>query len=116
MAEGIASLKLYTGETVVVETICEGHSASSELSLTMVQQRLFGNLEFAIFDEERGEDLDLFSENYLLDELRTNTDFVKQIFPTERSIVLMSLRNTDKDYHDPITSYVLNEKIVRYFY
>lgn len=109
IAEGIASMQLYSGDTVTIETICEGKSAPSDIPLTMVQQRLVGSLEFALQNEKKAVELDVFSEQFLLDELKKNPDFVSQIFPTERSMVLMALRNDFKEYNDSITNYFINE-------
>jgi len=115
LEQGIASLKLYSGETVCIEPICKGRSASPDLPISMIQQRLFADLELGIFDEKGGEDLDVYSEPVFLEELKTNPEFVKQIFPTERAIVLMQLRMNDKDYGCPITNYVVNEQNRRVF-
>lgn len=115
LEQGIASLKLYSGETVKVTPICQGRSAPSDLPISMIQQRLFADIELAIFDEKSGEDLDVYSEYAFLEEIKTNPEFVKQIFPTERSIVLMQLRMNDKQYGCPITNYVLNEENRRVF-
>lgn len=110
LEQGIASLKLYSGETVTISAICNGRSAPSDLPISMIQERLFADLELGIFDEECGEDLDVYSESDFLEQIKTNPEFVKQIFPTERSIVLMQLRSKDKDYGCPITNYVVNEE------
>lgn len=115
LEQGIASLKLYSGENVCIEPICKGRSASPDLPISMIQQRLFADLELGIFDEQGGEELDVYSEPVFLEELKTNPEFVKQIFPTERAIVLMQLRMHDKNYGCPITNYVVNEQNRRVF-
>ena len=70
LEQGIASLKLYSGETVTISPICNGRSAPSDLPISMIQQRLFADLELGIFDEECGEDLDVYSESDFLEQIK----------------------------------------------
>ena len=115
LAQGIASLKLYSGETVAIETICSGHSAPSHVPISMIQQRLYADLELAVFNEEGGENLDAYTQEVFFEELKTNSEFVKQIFPTERSMVLVQLTKYEKEYGCPIENYYVNQDNQRVF-
>lgn len=88
MMSGIATLELYTGEDVFVYTVKEGEPAPDGLPLTVMQERLYGDVELSLFTEKAVK-LDYRNRHLLWDEFKTNQAFVDQVFPTERCIVLM---------------------------
>lgn len=108
LMKGIASLDLYTGADVIVDTICEGPSAPSDVPLTCVQRKLMMEEELAIW-QDVDETFDHRDQKRFYDALGTFPELVDQVFPTKRCIVLMATTNRMIDYGDPLSSAANNE-------
>lgn len=108
LMKGIESLDLYTGKDIHIETISKGISAPPEIPLTLVQSRLYAQEELAVWVDVF-EDFDYGNKSQFKRALKDNPDFVAQIFPTERCVLLMSIRRDSLRYSDdPITNSRMN--------
>ncbi len=96
----VESLDLYIGKDVTVETLCTGKSAPSTEPLTIGQTKLFMQEEFSVWAAVT-EKFDFHREEQFLKALVENPSLQQQIFPSERSIICMATRRTEKDYRDP---------------
>ncbi len=96
----VSTLDLYIGKDVTVETLATGGSAPPDVPLTVMQRKLFMQEEFAVWAEV-GEDFDYRDDAQFLKALTQNESLRRQLFATERSILCMATRRTEKDYGDP---------------
>lgn len=99
LMEGIQSLDLYVGKDVVVETLRKGTSAPRDVPLTFVQRKLWADEELAVyFDVEEWFDfqrLSLFDKALCADD-----GLVRQLFPTERCVLIMGSTQRNIAYSD----------------
>ncbi|MFM5295107.1 hypothetical protein ACEUAI_12855 [Aeromonas veronii] len=108
LMKGIESLDLYTGKDIHIETIAKGISAPPEMPLTLVQSRLYAQEELAVWVDVF-EDFDYNNKFEFKKALKSNPDLVAQIFPTERCVLLMSIRRDSIRYSDdPFTNSRMN--------
>lgn len=106
---GIETLELYVGKNVFVKQIVEGEDADPSIKLTVVQERLFADVELSLFTE-KAVYFDASKKSLLWEQFKTNPEFVKQIFPTERCIVLMACNAKEKDYGNIFENEFRNEQ------
>lgn len=104
---GIASLDLYTGKNVTVETLCEGAGAEAGERLTLMQRKLVVEEELAAWAPV-GEDFDFQSLERFDEALAANDELRDQLLPTERCVVAMAIRRQDLDYGDAFVNYAKN--------
>lgn len=97
LMSGIASLELYTGEGVTVQTLCEGESAPASEPLTFVQRKLMMDEEMALWSDV-GNKFDYRRHDAFYAELATNKDMVNAIFPAPRCVLVMATTRQDHDY------------------
>lgn len=88
LLRGIQSLDLYLGKGVEVERIREGASAPKETPLTVKQAKLCMDQELCVWADV-DERFDYESEDQFFKALREHDGLVDQIFPSERSILVM---------------------------
>jgi hypothetical protein len=106
---GVASLDLYVGKDVFVETVREGASAAKDEPLTFVQSKLCMDEELAMLLDV-DEWFDFSSIDKFFGALRENDELVRQIFPAERCVVAMASTRRSIDYGDGLTNYFRNKK------
>lgn len=109
LMKGIASLDLYVGTGVTVETICKGSSAPSDVPLTLVQKKLMVDEELAIHTN-LDEWFDFRNIDLFFDALQNNQSLIEQIFPTERCVLVMATTRRYIDYGDGQTNRIFNDK------
>ena len=108
LVKGIATLDLYVGDGVRVHTIREGGHAPRSEPLTFVQRKLVMAEELAVWTDVDEwfdfDDTELFHRA-----LRENDGLVRQVFPTERCVLVMATTRESVDYKaDAYTSAVRN--------
>lgn len=108
LEDGIGSLNLYIGEGVEVESLCKGSPAPSNLPLTLMQQKLFMAEELAVW-VDLDENFDFSNFGSFVSTLSSSPEFVDQIFPTERCVVIMATTRESVDYGNAHTNAALNE-------
>ncbi len=99
LLRGIQSLDLYLGKGVEVERIREGASAPKEIPLTVKQAKLCMDQELCVWADV-DERFDYESEDQFFKALREHDGLVDQIFPTERSILVMCVTERYINYGD----------------
>lgn len=99
LLRGIQSLDLYLGKGVEVERIREGASAPKEIPLTVKQAKLCMDQELCVWADV-DERFDYESEDQFFKALREHEGLVDQIFPTERSILVMCVTERYINYGD----------------
>lgn len=99
LMKGIESLDMYTGKGIHVEAISKGISAPPEIPLTLVQTRLYAQEELAVW-VDIFENFDFGNQNEFKKALRAHPGLVDQIFPTERCVLLMSIRRDSIHYSE----------------
>ncbi|OIH12021.1 hypothetical protein A7M79_00590 [Acinetobacter baumannii] len=106
----VASMKLFSGDQVEVFTIKEGKPAPDFMPVTMMQSKLLADEELAYFNPELARDMDVdnFSDRFI-EILKETPELVKQIFPTERCVVVLAIRDSYIDYKDNYWNIVMNE-------
>jgi len=114
LLEGIESLDLYVGKGVEVHTIREGAPAAVEEPLTFVQRKLMMDEELAIW-ADIDEWFDFEKEGLFFDALRDHDDLVRQIFPTERCVLVMATTRRYIDYGDAWANNQRNDENRRVF-
>ncbi len=107
LMEGIESLDLYVGKDVEVTTIREGEAASSDQPLTFVQRKLMMDEELAVW-ADIDEWFDFAKEDLFFDALCKHDSLVRQIFPTERCVLVMATTRRYIDYGDRWTNNARN--------
>jgi hypothetical protein len=105
---GVASLDLYVGKDVFVNTIREGESADKSEPLTFVQSKLCMDEELALHLEV-DEWFDFSNQDKFFEALKTNDDLVRQIFPAERCVLAMASTRRNINYGDGLTNLFLNK-------
>jgi hypothetical protein len=113
LLDGIGSLDLYVGKGVEVEMICEGADAPAEIPLTLVQRKLLMDEELAVWAPV-GEGFDFGKESEFFEALREHPGLVRQIFPTERCVLVMATTRRHIDYGEAWTNQARgaeNEKV-----
>jgi hypothetical protein len=104
---GLASLDLYIGKGVEVETIAEGKGAPPSEKLSYCQSKLFVDEELSAWADVAADfdvtDLDEFDRH-----LKANASLRDQIFPTPRCVVSMAVRRRDLDYGDLWRTFQMN--------
>ncbi|MDW9481278.1 hypothetical protein GOB57_21775 [Sinorhizobium meliloti] len=105
---GVASLDLYIGKDVFVQTVREGTSAPKGEPLTFVQSKLCMDEELAVYLDV-DEWFDFSSEEKFFEALRKHDDLVRQIFPAERCVVAMATMRRNVDYGDGLTNFLRNK-------
>ena len=114
LMQGIASLDLYVGKGVEVDTIAEGAPAGEDIPLTIVQRKLVMCEELALWVDV-GADFDFSREGHFFEALRENESLVRQIFPTERCVLVMATTRYDIDYGDKWDNAVRNRENKKVF-
>ncbi len=114
LMQGIGSLDLYIGKGVEVETIAEGAPAGEDVPLTIVQRKLVMCEELALWADV-GADFDFARESAFFEALRENEGLVRQIFPTERCVLVMATTRYDIDYGDKWDNAVRNRENKKVF-
>ncbi|MCV9964767.1 hypothetical protein OIU34_23020 [Pararhizobium sp. BT-229] len=105
---GVATLDLYVGKDVYVETIRTGEPAPKGEPLTFVQSKLCVDEELAVHYDVQ-EWFDFRNEEKFFEVLQTNDDLVRQIFPTERCVVAVATTRRNIDYGDGLANYLINK-------
>ena len=98
--QGIESLDLYIGKGVEVETICKGLSAPATEPLTLMQRKLLMDEELALWADVN-EAFDFEKESVFFQALRKHPEFIAQVFPTERCVVMLAVTQRVIEYKDP---------------
>ena len=114
LLEGIGSLNLYVGTDVEVQTVCEGESAPRSEPLTFVQAKKLMDEELAVF-EDVNQWFDFESEVRFFDALRAHPDFIEQIFPTQRCVLVMCVSRRHIDYGDTWANNARNAENAKVF-
>ena len=109
LLDGIASLDLYVGKDVEVQTIREGASAPPSEPLTFVQRKLTMDVEAAIWIDV-DEQFDFEDEGLFFDALRKHEGLVGQVFPTQRCVLVMAATQRDVDYGDRWVNHARNQE------
>lgn len=109
LIEGIASLDLYVGKAVEVQSIRSGKSADPTEPLSFVQKKLLVDEELAIWADV-DEEFDFTKEALFFDALRNHDNLVDQIFPTTRCVLVMATTRRNIDYGDRWTNNAKNEE------
>lgn len=112
---GLASLKLYTGDSVEVVTVVEGKSASTSQPLTIAQAKRFMNEELAVHADVN-ESFDWTSQQLFFDALVKSEELRDQIFPAERCVITMAVRRSDLEYEarsamEAVMNNLLNRRV-----
>tara|TARA_R110001592_G_scaffold209888_1_gene461115 strand:- start:16103 stop:19441 length:3339 start_codon:yes stop_codon:yes gene_type:complete len=97
LMKGIDTLNLYVLKNVEVEVIKEGKSADSSIPLTIAQSILYMDEE-AVVHFDVSEDFDFRNRISFFKSLANSPELLRQIFPTERSVVGMATTRMDKKY------------------
>lgn len=106
---GIATLDLYVGTGVDVETICEGAGAAAEEPLTILQSKLFVEEELSVYTDFDDGDYDYRKYKNFFKALSRYPRLRDQILPTPRCVVLMQWRRHERHYtDDPIVNFHAN--------
>ena len=100
---GIASLDLYVGTDVTVTRLRTGDSASADVPLTFVQQKLYMDEEWAAYADLDAQ-CDFRAFPAFAEALATEDGLVNQIFPTPRCTLAMATTRRTVDYGDPWTN------------
>lgn len=109
LIEGIKSLDLYMGKDVEVTAIRKGEAAPSDLPLTFVQKKLMMDEELAVWTDI-DEWFDFSEEHLFFEALRKHDSLVRQIFPTERCVLVMATTRRYIDYGDKWENNARNEE------
>lgn len=109
LMEGIESLDLYVGKDVEVTTIREGEPAPSDQPLTFVQKKLMMDEELAVW-ADIDEWFDFSKEHLFFEALRKHDTLVRQIFPTERCVLVMATTRRYIDYGEKWTNHARNDE------
>lgn len=99
LLQGIESLDLYVGKDVEVQSVREGAAAPKDVPLTFVQKKLLMDEELAVWTD-LDEWFDFEKEQLFFEALRKHDGLVKQIFPTERCVLVMAVTRRYIDYGD----------------
>lgn len=97
LMKGIGNLNLYVLKDVEITTVKEGVSAPSDVKLSLAQRVLYMDEELAVWADV-GDNWDYANEQEFLDKIAQEDGLVKQIFPTERSIVSIAATRKKHDY------------------
>ncbi|MFN9473243.1 hypothetical protein [Acidovorax sp.] len=115
LLRGIQSLDLYLGKDVEVLRICEGESAPKDVPLTIKQAKLCMDQELCVWADV-DERFDFESEDQFFKALREHHGLVEQVFPTERSILVMCVTSRYINYGDsPMASAMRNAENKKVF-
>lgn len=114
LMEGIESLDLYVGKDVDVDTVREGDAAPRDVPLTFVQKKLLMDEELAVW-ADIDEWFDFTKEALFFDALRAHDDLVRQIFPTERCVLVMAVTRRYIDYGDGLVNEFRNQESHKVF-
>lgn len=109
LLSGIASLDLYVGKGVEVQTLRTGVSAAADLPLTLVQRKLLMDEELAVWADV-DEHFDFSRESRFFEALLEHPGLVHQIFPTERCVLVMATTHRAIDYGDPWVNLAKNDR------
>lgn len=96
---GIASLDLYTGRGVEVETISKGSAAPMGQPLTLFQAKRYMDEELAVFADVDDE-FDVTKTSEFIEQLKTDPRLRDQIFPAKRCVVSMAIRRDAVRYEN----------------
>lgn len=108
LEDGLASLDLYIGKDVELYTVRQGNAAAKGEPLTLVQKKRCMDEELAVFlDVDHW--FDFSKRELFFDALRENDDLVRQVFPTERCILVMATTRRHIDYGDSFTNAAKNQ-------
>lgn len=107
--QGLTSLGLYTGENVLVETLCEGPEAPVDAPLTIFQRKLFLDEEYAVNLGEGGADWKSLED--FANALETDEALLERMMPAPRAVVAVQWRRRDREYLeiDSAAAALLNE-------
>lgn len=100
LMKGIASLDLFIGKDVVVNTIIKGNSAPSDIPLTFVQKKLLMDEELAVY-LDLGDWFDFTKADLFDQALQKHPGLIEQIFPTQRCVLVMAVTRRHVNYQDP---------------
>ena len=106
LADGIDAMNLYMGRDEFIHTIREGEKAPKD-SPIVIRQRVLAMDEEAALDAENGGidamDIDKF-DAWLLSDPKN----IQQVIPEEKSVVVLRVRASEKDYKDPWQAIAMN--------
>ncbi len=106
--DGIATLEMFTGEGVEWFYACQGEPAPNDVKVSLVQAPMYADIELAYFHEDDAEHLDANKIEMFWKELEGNKALVDQIFPTERCVVVMAIRESSIDYKEDYYNIVMD--------
>lgn len=109
LMSGIASLDLYVGKDVEVETIRAGLSAASTEPLTIMQKKLMMDEELAVWSDIN-ERFDFNQEAIFFEAIQKHDSLIDQIFPTQRCVLVMATTRNNIDYGDAWVSEAKNRR------
>ncbi len=109
LLRGIESLDLYVGNGVQVETLRKGESAAADVPLTFVQKKLLMDEELAVW-ADIDEGFDSQSDEVFVQAVREYSQFVEQMFPTPRCVLVMATTHRHIDYGHELTNAVMEEQ------
>lgn len=104
MLQGLQSLDLYVGKDVTVTQLTDGEGAPAEEPLYVFQDKRYVDEEIAVFTQFDDGEFDCTNASDFDKTLAATPDFIKQLLPTPRCLVLMAWRRRSKRYHDLGTS------------
>src|SRR5208282_2052254 len=110
---GVKSLDLYVGTDVYVEQVKKGKDAPNfpmmdePQPLSIMQKKLYMDEELSAWADV-GAEFDFHNTELFFKALRKHDSLVRQIFPTERCLVCMAVRRTDRDYGNGYENAILN--------
>lgn len=112
--QGIESLDLYLGKGVEIQSVREGDSAPASEPLTFVQRKLLMDEEFAVW-ADIDHRFDFSNEDKFFESLATEDGMVRQIFPTERCVLVMATTRRYIDYGNIASNMMNNAENKRVF-
>lgn len=99
IASGVASMDLYTGKGVEVETLVKGQSAPADQKLTLMQRKLFLDEEYAVWADV-DDTFDYRDTDKVDKAIAEHPQFRDQLLPTARCVVSVSTRRFDRQYEN----------------
>jgi hypothetical protein len=109
LLSGLATLDLYIGNGVDVETVCCGEGAPADEPLYIRQGKLYVEEEMAVYTDFDDGEFDHRNDKDFLEALRRYPQLRDQIIPFPRGVVLMQWRRHAKHVSDdPIVNFHAN--------
>lgn len=114
LMRGIDSLDLYVGKGVTVTTLCEGAQAPADEPLSFIQKKLLMDEELAVWADFDAS-FDFESTPLFEAALREHPEFIEQVFPTSRCVLVMATTRRFIDYGNAFESAEKNDANRRVF-